>query len=169
MFKWQPIGVYLPLLILGVPGLIIVLILVVVTRKTMLVLCPVCPAHQSHWFRRDVRKWGLFVALIIGLCAIISVGIALNDDDLVPVFIVGGVAFFVILLVAIALVETKGVRAREITTDEITLVGVHEVFADAVEDELGSPRRRRRRRQVREVDDEDDEDIPRPGARPRRD
>jgi hypothetical protein len=158
-FAWEPAWVYV-FILLGLLGLIIAAILLSVMRKTMTVYCPLCDRHQSHWLRKAAWTWGLLGAWLFGLVVLIVIGGNIAGNAHVGPFAAGGIVFTLVIFVAVGLISTRGIRPREITDREITLVGLHEDFVTSAEEELGFEERRPRRR--RRQDDDEDSDRPRP-------
>ncbi|HEY2784132.1 MAG TPA: hypothetical protein VGJ05_04080 [Fimbriiglobus sp.] len=154
-FAWEPGWVYLPIVLGG--GILLVLILVLILRKSMTVYCPLCYQHRSHWVRRAIWCWGLLAAWLIGLVVLIAIGSGIKGNDHVGPFVVGGLLFTLVMFVVVGMISTRGVRPKEITDYDITLVGVHDDFEEAAEKELDAAEYARRRRRRRDRDDEEDE------------
>ncbi len=177
-FLWQPpwIGV----LILA--GLLPYLIVSMMMRKTMTVDLPLVREKHGHWVWRALVGTG---GVLLGIAVIIAgavVGAA--DENARGASPLGGILFvvgllgFLAALVAWIVLSSTSIRPSEITDDEITLVGVHQDFVDALEDERDRDEEEYRKRRDDERDrrrgrddrrrpsrDEDDDDRPRRARR----
>jgi hypothetical protein len=153
-FAWEPPWIYV-LVLLGLIGILIAAILLSVLRKTMVVYCPMCSRHQSHWVRKAVWSWGLLAVWLFGLVALIGVGSELKGDSHVGPFVLGGILYTLVLFVVIGLISTRGVRPKEITDYEIVLTGLHDEFVEAAEEDLGLDRPVRHRRRRNEDEEKD--------------
>jgi hypothetical protein len=160
IFTWYPRWSAFLLLFLYIPGAITMLIL----TKRMTVQVPFCSSHRRYFQTRGLLMWLPLLGFII-LCplAILLPQLWLDPEiakDEAPVmWIVLGACLFLVILTVVILLNT-GIRSAEITEESITLVGVNDEFADALDD-LRDERRRTRR----DEDDEDDDDDDRPRRR----
>jgi hypothetical protein len=145
-FRWHPPWVIVLILV----NLLIWAIVALLLTKTMTMDAPVCDEHKGHWFKRKLIGWG---AVLLGLAVFaggVAVSVGLADDprfrDVAPWgFLVGAVAFLVLLIVA-AVVMRSGVRATEITDDDMRLTGVSEGFVEALREQRREERERARGR-----------------------
>jgi hypothetical protein len=155
IFTWYPRWSAFLLLFLFVPGAITMLIL----TKRMTVQVPFCSSHRRYFQTRGLLMWLPLLGFII-LCplAILLPQLLLDPEiakDEAPVmWIVLGACLFLVILTVVTLLNT-GIRSAEITEESITLVGVNDEFADALDD-LRDERRRTRRDEDDEDDDDDD-------------
>ena len=152
-FAWMPPWV----IIFIFCGLLPFLIVVMITRWTMRVTCPMCDKHKNHWRNRKLFVW-------LGLLTLIGSGIAeaaLFEEipkDAQPIAI--GVIVFggFIWLIAAAILSTSAIRAGRIDEDGIQLVHVHKDFRDAWEELQPEPLpRKKKKRRLRRDEDEDDD------------
>lgn len=165
-FLWQPswIGV---LVLIAIPVYIIVSL---VMRKTMVVNVPLVKEKHGHWMWRTLVGVGGVLLSIALLVAGAAVGA--SDNTRPGGNPVGGIMFgvgvvgFLAALITWVVLNSTCIRPSEITDTDITLVGVHRNFVDALEDERDRDeeeyRQRRdeergRRRRDRDRDDEDDD------------
>jgi hypothetical protein len=135
-FAWTPSWV--PILLLA--GLAPWLIVMLVTRKTMHVVVPMCLRHAGHWRVRLLYLWlGLFfwIAFFIGLGVIWK---DLPEEFGTPILlacILGGLAW----LIAGAILTKNAIKASDIRERRMELVNVHKDFArawtDATESDKG--------------------------------
>lgn len=134
-FTWQPqwVGV----LILA--GLLPYLIVSMMLRKSMAVVLPMVKEKHGHWAWRALVGAGsvlLSIALIVG-----GMAFGMNDQNQRGGNPLGGILFaagligFLASLIVWIVLNSSCIRPSEITDDEITLVGVHRNFVDALEDE----------------------------------
>lgn len=155
-FLWQPPWVGVLILAGLLPYLIVSLIL----RKSMAVQLPLVRAKHGHWaWRVAVGALG-----IVGSVVLFFVGVAVESDRTTEtlggiLMAAGGLGVLAFLIVWVVLYNTS-IRPSEITDFDITLVGVHEDFVRALEDDRDRDeeeyeRRRDRERERRRADDDD--------------
>jgi hypothetical protein len=167
-FLWQPGWVTLIALV-AIPAYIIVSLIV---RKTMVVHLPLVRAKHGHWVWRQVVG---VLALFAGVAVMIGSGAMAENPATQPYILWGllaGVVLFVGAIVLFAVLNHLAVRPAVITDDDITLVNVHQNFADALEDDREADEERYERSRSRKrdrYDDEDEDDRPRPRPRDDRD
>lgn len=148
-FAWQPPWVIITIFL----NILIYVILAIVLTKKMTVDVPVCNRHRGYWMKRGILLFGSFVALVLW-CFAVGFGLdaAMDRDSAGPIF--GVILFSVLAWIVFAIVlQSRAIKAKEITDRTITLVKVHPDFVAAFvgmkdedfddEDEL--PRRPRRR------------------------
>lgn len=128
-FSWFPPWVVV-LLLLGLPVFIIVAL--ILTRR-MRVTAPLCAEHRQHWSSRQFAMLvSTFVFLPVAFMVMVNFSPMGRDDDLGGLICLGltvlGLTWVGILVAA----QHTGVRPAEITDRSITLIGVSQVFADAV-------------------------------------
>lgn len=170
-FLWQP-G-WVAVLILA--GLLPYLIVSLVMRKTMTVNLPLVREKHGHWMWRTLVGVGavlLSIALMVGAGV---VGSNRGSDQLSGALFAVGIIGFLVALIVWLVLNGSCIRPAEITDRDITLVGVHRNFVDALEDdrereeeEYERERDRRRRDRDDDYDDrrrrsdrDDDDDRPR--------
>jgi hypothetical protein len=166
-FRWHPPWVIV-LILVSIPIWVIVALIL---TKTMTVHAPVCEEHRGYWRRRKLIAWlpVLSGVTLFGVGAAVMIG-AGNDPRLQDIglyVMLGGALWFFVTLIAAAIVLRGGVRATEITDDEVRLAGVHPEFVDALRDRRREERDRERARRL-ERDQEHDDRGDR-GRRSRRD
>ncbi len=149
-FRWHPPWVY-AFILLGLAGLPLWVLFAFLLSKRMTVRAPLCERHKWHWAGRTLITLGVFLGLIAALCGGIAVLYALDLEEDKISLVVAGFALVLTAWVVLAVVlQLSGVRPAEITDRGITLTGVSERFADAVE-----------RAGDGDEDDEDEDDRPR--------
>ena len=178
-FRWTP--PWVGILILG--GLLPYVIVAMILRKEITMDVPIAAGKKGHWLWRQL--FALFGVLsCIGL---VVVGLALSHqpggrnqgpDIGLYTALAAGVGLFFVLIIALILQNTS-VRPKEITDRDITLVGVHENFIVALEEERDRDEEdRQERRAVKRERDKDreprreretDDDSPRRARRVRDD
>lgn len=134
-FRWTP--PWVGILILA--GLLPYLIVAMITRKDITFDVPIASRKKGHWMWRQ-----LFAVFgVLGCIGLVIVGIALSNqpggvnqgpDIGLYTAAAAGVGLLFVLIVALFLQFTS-VRPKEITDRDITLVGVHENFIVALEEE----------------------------------
>ncbi len=156
-FSWNPPWL-LALFLLGGLGLVLLLVLAAVLTKRMSVPLPLCERHRHYWRNRAIGLYGGLAALIALAVAAIAVGAALDQrgwDDAFGFICIGGAVVFFVWLIVMAVVQSRGIRATEITDNAIALTGLSKDFTEAVrqdrrgdeDDEDEDDRRVRRRRE----------------------
>jgi NhaP-type Na+/H+ or K+/H+ antiporter len=162
-FRWTPPWVNVLLLACVIPGLIAAMIL----RKQMTINIPVAERKRYHWLWRQLfSSFG-----VIGCIMLVVIGIVLSDrpnrqnqnfDLGLLTASAAGIGLLFVLIVSVILQYTS-VRPKEITDQDITLVGVHEHFVEAMEEERDresefddDEQRKPARRVQDEYDDDDD-------------
>lgn len=172
-FQWHPPWAFF---VLGALGAMIF-------AKTVTMPVPLCEKHKWHWGGRTAfLVVGLIAFVVLSLGAAAALG---DNEDLAPIaFGVLGVLFLGWLIGAVVLASTT-IRPKEITDKSVTLTGVSEEFAAALNearrgeeegDEGARPRRRRGRdddederpRAKRRAAEEDEGGYYDPGAKRRR-
>jgi hypothetical protein len=155
-FSWHPPWVdwFIILgLVLFWPLLIVGIILSSSMTKRMRVTVPLCEGHKNHWLW---RKWFIYGGLLGVACLgfgamafLISTGPQDPDLQTLAGWTCAGSALVgLIWLIAAAIVEKGGIRASEITDEQISLIRVSPAFVEALgrerdeEDEYDRPRRR---------------------------
>ncbi len=133
-FRWTPPWVGVLIL---VPLLYIICALVL--RKDITFDVPLASRKRGHWLWRQV-----FVLLgVLGCIGLVIAGIALSNEPNgvnrgpdIGLITAGaaGVGLVLVIVVAVILQYTS-IRPKEITDRDITLVGVHENFVAALEEE----------------------------------
>ncbi len=146
----------------------------ILTRRAT-VQGPFCDEHKKHWFKRALLMWGSFFLFgVIGLGSIILVANLPrpHNEDIMPFVCTGSCVLLVVWLIIVIWAQNTGIRAKEITDDEILLDGVSAEFVDAVDEaeherrERRAARRRERERPGNWRDEDDDADAPRRRRRP---
>jgi hypothetical protein len=141
-FSWCPPWVFLLALLVLVPAIIVGLIL---TKKRTLDV-PLCALHRHHFLWAPLIIVGGFV-LLVALAFALTV--LANEFDL-PVLCWGWVVFLLIWVIAALSIQTRVIRPKEITDDEITLSGVAPEFVEEFEDQLEARRASRLDREAQE-------------------
>lgn len=123
-FAWMPAWVHVFILM----GLLPWLIVAVITRKTMWVDAPMCPAHIHHWRNRKLFIWlGLFF-WIAAVIAAVMLSDDLPKDAVMAVF--AGLLFGALAWLVVGLLLVHGaIRAAEIRDSGIELANVNRDFA----------------------------------------
>jgi hypothetical protein len=128
--------------LLGGFGLLAILVLYLIIRKTARIQAPLCDRHRSHWLARQiVAGVATFLALAIGVFAMVAF-IAMDTarprpnyaDAVMGLSCVGGIAVFIAWVIAIMISQNTAIRPDEITRTHILLNGVSEDFVNAVEE-----------------------------------
>lgn len=165
-FMWQP-G-WVSVLILA--GLLPYLIVSLMMRKQMRVELPMVRDRHGHWI------WRVLVGLsgvTIGFSAIIGGGLLAENrgsESVGGVLALVGVSVVLVSLIVWLVLNNNSIRPAEITDRDITLVGVHQGFVDALEndrdaDEERYERERGRNRSRRRDEFDDEGDRPRKAGR----
>ena len=128
-FNWYPPWIIITVLI----GLLLTVILILVLQKKRTAYLPVCDKHKGVW------NWGgAIIGLALGWLVLGIIGCAVafggrdNGDLFLPVFLVIAGLFFVGLIVG-AVVQSRGIRPKRITDDELHLVNLNPDFVEAIE------------------------------------
>jgi hypothetical protein len=175
-FSWTPPWVYF-LVLFGLIGIILAVILSNVYSKRQTLDCPLCPAHRNHWSRRTWMVCGIFLLIPMGIAAAVVVGQQLHDDY-TGIVVAGCAVFCLVVLITMAIVSRRCIRAQDITDVDMVLVGVHKKFRREYRDmlEVRRLKRRRKKSKPRRDDEEgdgydnedlDDDDWDRPRSRRR--
>jgi hypothetical protein len=176
-FSWFPPWVGITIL----AGLLPYMILAAVLTKRMSVSVPVCDRHRGHFWKRTLLIWMSLALWLVGSGLIFVLTMALlppkEQDGAFGLSCFAFIGGLIAAIVVIWFAQNSGIRPKEITDRDITLIGVDDRFIDAVEDE------REQRRQKRDAEDglddrppprrraAEDDDLPRDGyreGRPRR-
>jgi hypothetical protein len=187
-FSWYPPWIS-TLLVVGIlcfsPLIVVAVILMLTMSKRARVRVPLCEQHQNHWLWRSWFVFGgLLVFVLLGIVGLV-VMTAIEDQNS-PARGVGCFACFVLLiagiawLIAAAIVQSKAIRASEITDYTITLIKVSPGFVAALGQDLGMdrdepytgedrPRAPRRRPRVDSDQFTDPDQLKRPDRPPRAD
>jgi hypothetical protein len=126
--------------LVGAPGLILLVVLALVLRKRARLQAPMCDQHQNHWTVRLAISWAASIFVIfIGVASIVLVILLDNagprqGDVFSPFICVGSLILFVGFLILLAIVQNTAIRPDEITATHILLNGVSEAFVTAVEE-----------------------------------
>src|SRR6516162_11189643 len=127
------------LVLLGAPGLVLLLILALALRKTALLQAPLCERHQGHWTIRAVISWAGTILVVLLCTAGLAFFIALIDwrqrhaEDLGGLVCLASLGVFVVWLIVLAVLQNTAIRPDEITRTHILLNGVSDEFVQAVE------------------------------------
>ena len=128
-FAWNPGWVWVFIFF----GLLPLLIVMLVTRKTMHLVAPMCRDHAGHW---RVRKLYVWLGLLFWIAFWIAFAVLDNSlpnaakGPLVGLGLCGGL----IWLVSAAIFANGAIKAAEIRDKGMDLVNVHRDFADAWND-----------------------------------
>lgn len=136
-FAWHP-GWVIWLVFVGI--LVYVIVAVCLTKR-MRLLAPMCEDHKKHWYWRSLIMVGGLLALIVLIIAAATISEEKRAlDDQTMTYVWSGVAGFgFVWLVTVAILHGNAIRPREITDDEMTLIGVAPEFRDAMEEDRASP------------------------------
>jgi len=135
LFSWRPgflsWGFWLGLFFCQLVALAIAIVGFISTRR-VLVECPVCERHRSHWAWRSF--WTTAPLLVI-TATDLTVSILIVTTALSPweafSYLLFGTAFAIIVWAIIAkTIQLSGVRVDEITEDDVRLTGVDAGFAE---------------------------------------
>lgn len=131
-FNWTPSWVIVFIFF----GLLPLLILHMIMRRSMTVRMPVCFDHQGHWFRRKTAPGLALLGTLVGgiVFGIMTANLLPNSDAAGIVFGLTAVTFLIVVVVA-GVLQRGCIRPAEITERTITLLSVSKVFVNALEDE----------------------------------
>jgi hypothetical protein len=129
-FSWHPPWIFVFLIVGGLPGLIVLLILMSVLGRRMKVLVPLCDAHRYHWGSRLAIALGGLALLI----ALLVAGLVATDGNPPGAYLVALIVGFVAWLIAVIVAQSTAIRPLEITDRSITLTGVSGDFISALRD-----------------------------------
>jgi hypothetical protein len=156
-FSWMPSWVNLLIFIGLLPWLIVCL----VTRKSIRVGMPMCSRHVHHWRNRSLFVWLglLFWTVLVIVFAVVYQDIPADAvSPIVAACILGALTWLMIALI----LQTKAIRAAEITSYGAEIANVNKQFAeawrmrcDAVDDKARRVRKSRRREYEGDYDDDD--------------
>jgi hypothetical protein len=123
--------------VLILAGLLIYVIVAIVLTKRMSVRLPFCERHRSYWRNRTILLFGGLAVLLVFVPSAVLIVAALDilDNTTGAIICFFGPVAFLVWLVAMAIMQTTSIRPSEITERSITLVGLSEVFVDAVYDD----------------------------------
>ena len=128
-FSWYPPWIIITVLV----TLILTVILILVLQKKRTAYLPVCDKHKGVWNWGQailgITLGGFFLGIIA--CAV-AFGGPNKGDVFLPVFLVV-VGLFVVGLIFGAVVQTRGIRPKQITDDELRLVNLNPDFVEAIE------------------------------------
>lgn len=110
--------------------------------KQMRVSCPFCDRHRHHWtslYWLAGLGWLLAGLLFAGLGFLIGMALAPSTAQprLLGTVLGAGLGIICWIVVLIYVASTR-IDATKVTSDEITLQGVHDTFAKAVRDRMGA-------------------------------
>ncbi len=156
-FSWFPPWVGVTIL----AGLLPYVILAAVLTKRMTVDIPLCTRHRGHFWKRTLLIWLVLLAWLgLSFLSFVLTMALLPERERSGAMGITCVAFLGGLVAAIIVIwfaQNTGIRPKEITDHDITLVSVHDDFIDALE-AFREERRRRR-------DSDDDFEDRRPSRR----
>jgi hypothetical protein len=139
-------------ILMGFPGLLLYLILMVVVSKRFTISVPLCRRHQHYWLHhRRTFHYALVVFTLMAFIGLTTFLLLMHGTDAVDVgteFCMGNVSLVMACLMALGAWEKSGMRVLEITARSITVADVSQDFIDAV--------RRDRRGDISLEDDEGD-------------
>ncbi len=128
-FSWYPPWIIITIFI----TLILTVILILVLQKKRTAYLPVCDEHKGVW------NWGgAIIGLALGwlVLGVIAGAVAFGGRDagnlFLPFFLVIVGLFFVGLIVG-AVVQSRGIRPKRITDDELHLQNLNPDFVEAIE------------------------------------
>ncbi len=162
-FRWTPPWVSLLLMACVLPGLIAAMIL----RKQITINVPVAERKRYHWLWRQLfSSFGVIGCIVLVVAGIVLANRPNRQNEAFDLglltAVAAGIGLLIVLIVSVILQYTS-VRPKEITDRDITLVGVHEYFVAALEEERDresefddDEARRPARRVQDEYDDDDD-------------
>jgi len=128
-FAWMPGWVHVCILLGLVPWLVVML----VTRKTMRVVVPLCLQHAGHW---RVRRLYVWLGLVFWIAAFIALGVSaseLPEDAIGPLLgacLLGGLAW----LIAGVILMNNAIKAVDIRERRMDLANVNRDFAEVWND-----------------------------------
>ncbi len=137
-FNWNPPWVWITL----VAGLLVLLIVVLVTRKTIHARVPLCDEHRGHWWKRTLLiVLGLFGAIGVTILIVVAIDSMGPGNDaagllglLIPVV-------FLAWLIGTIVAQVTAIRASEIDDRRgLQLTGVCQEFVDAYREEYDDRR-----------------------------
>jgi hypothetical protein len=156
---WYPRWIIF-LILLSLPGIVLMVILAMVLRRSAQLQAPLCERHRGHWTVRVIAIWATSGLLALMGFAAVAAFIAIEvsrrfdnqqADTLGMLICLGGAIGFVGWLVILVIVQNTMIRPDEITRTHILLNGVSEAFVNAVEE--AEIERRVRLRQWQDADD----------------
>lgn len=133
-FTWAP-GWIIAFILLGCAGVIAMVILNQILRKTMTVYVPVCEEHESHWFRRKTLPGFVVFGSIFGGLLVIIAAVQGAGDNLMAITAVAYFVFVLASLIAAGVLQLGCVRPTEITDRTITLTSLHKNFVDDLKED----------------------------------
>jgi hypothetical protein len=139
VFSWRPsYSLLLTLLVLCLcwPAAVVVFIVNRSQTRRMTVYTPLCERHRLYWGWRHFWTIVPLLVLVAGVAALAMLMLAeeIPLDRYFSLFLVA-VVLFAVWAASAAYLNKTGVRADEITDDEITLVPVSSAFFDMVTSE----------------------------------
>src|SRR5262245_58139719 len=144
LFSWRPsflsIGFLLGLFMCPAVSLAIAIVGFLSTRR-VLVECPVCERHRSYWAWRGFWMTApLLVITAADLTLSILILTALLPWEVFTYMLFGTAAAIFIWAIFAWTLKLSGVRADEITPDDIRLTGVDRGFAELIRFDHGRNR-----------------------------
>jgi tellurite resistance protein TehA-like permease len=138
-FTWRPawlsaasiISIFFACMILFTWPILFVLSLI--KRRQATVSLPMCRRHQNYWVRRYF--WTLTPLLVLVFSSLsIGILVVMRLIPLAPVFpmVLGMAVIFLAWALAALLAQRWGLHAKEITSSDLFLAGVHPAFAELV-------------------------------------
>ena len=128
------------LVLVGLPGLVLLVVLALVLRRRATLQTPLCDRHKNHWTTRLAIGWAAAAVVIVTAIAFVVAIIMLdkagprNADIFGPFLCLGAMFVFIGLLVLLAILHNTSIRPDEITYTHILLNGVSDAFVTAVEE-----------------------------------
>jgi hypothetical protein len=132
--SWHPPALY-AVILFGLPGLILFLILVVVFRRRMSVIVPLCTRHRGYWLHRNLMTYGGMLGTFVMTCGALVLLLIIRGtfrNSAGDFCCIGNLAILAALWGAGAALEAKGMRVTEINAHSITFTGVSQDFINAV-------------------------------------
>ena len=165
-FRWTPVWVYLIGILCG--GGVLFFVLFMVLTKRMNVNLPIHAEKKRALF---IPKIAMIVGVLAGFLTLIAAGAtseAVNSNAVTGSLLGVGVLLILAAIIVGRVMLSKVVHATAITDDAITLGGVHENFAEALDEYREARKERARQRRAEEEATEAAEQALRPVIKARK-
>lgn len=128
-FVYQPPWAYVTILL----GLLILVIVLLVTRKQFRSRVPLCSEHKNHWTKRTLWVLGSFVvAVLVVILGVVLANLVVPRD---PALLIVAVVVLSLIgwIIALVTFQFGTIRVTKISKREILLAKVSPAFVDAYE------------------------------------
>jgi hypothetical protein len=146
-FVWYPHWIAVLLRVGVLPWLIVALLRT--KRRTLDV--PLCERHRHHFLRPPLIIVSGFLLVFVLLITLVVMASQFSPDyDVTGLVCIGALVGLLVWVFMALLSQSQTVRPKEITDDEIVLVGVAPEFVEEIENQLEASRASPLDREVRE-------------------